>query len=68
MNRVVIQSGYSMPFAGASKKRRGAKRRSRKSFSPAQKRAQANMKSCAKSWKTGSYQAHIARCLKAKSK
>ncbi len=66
MNRVVIQEGYSLPFAGTrrrrhhKRRRHGGKRRSMGAF-----KAQQNvMKDCARKWNgKGSYKAHMKRCL-----
>lgn len=55
MNRVVVQEGYSLPFAGY-RKRRATKRKGSQ---------QNKMRKCAKSFKgRGSYRAHMKRCLK----
>lgn len=62
MNRVVIQEGYTLPFAGL-KKRRAKK-------SGGLKRQQSKMKSCAKQWKrvragkSVSYVRFMKSCLK----
>lgn len=66
MNRVVIQEGYSLPFAGTSRRRkRRSSRRGR--ASGAMKRMQGKMKACAKKWNahgTGKYTSFMSRCLK----
>jgi len=64
-NRVVIQEGYSMPFAGHRRKRRHHRRGRR--FSGAMKRQQNKMKSCAAKWrrsgKRGKYTSFMKSCL-----
>lgn len=63
-NRVVIQEGYSMPFAG-HRRRRKSHRRGR--FSSAAKRQQNKMKVCAGKWrrsgKRGKYTSFMKSCL-----
>jgi hypothetical protein len=62
MNRVVIQKGYTLPFAGAPKRR---KSRSRRKMPGAVKRQQSKMKACAKKWNgKGSYVRFMSSCLK----
>jgi len=62
MNRVVLQSGYDIPFNGVRRKRRG-----RRSFSAGMKRQQGVMKACAKKWDgSGSYKAFMKHCLRSK--
>jgi len=62
MNRVVIQEGYSLPFAGTRRRRH---HRRRHHMHGAMKRQQSKMKSCAAKWNgKGSYRAHMKRCLK----
>lgn len=60
MNRVVIQEGYVLPFAG-HKRRKAPK-------SAGAKRQQSKMRSCAKSWKRsgkrGKYTSFMKSCLK----
>lgn len=66
MNRVVIQSGYSLPsaFAGASKRKRSDGR----GKSAGAKRQQSKMKKCAASWKRsskrGKYTSFMKSCLR----
>ena len=67
-NRVVVQEGYEIPFAGLDgyrkrrKRRSGSKRRARRGGAQQNK-----MKMCAKRWrasgKKGSYRAFMKRCL-----
>lgn len=66
-NRVVVQEGYEIPFAGFDgyrKKRRKSKSRRRSRRGGAQ---QNKMKTCAKRWRAsgrkGSYRAFMKRCL-----
>ena len=60
MNRVILQSGYDIPFNGVRRKRR-------RSFSAGMKRQQGKMKACAKKWSgSGSYRAHMTKCLRSK--
>lgn len=65
-NRVVIQEGYTLPFAGHSRRRRTTRRHKRMGAMPAAvKRQQGVMKACAKKWSgKGSYRAHMKKCLK----
>lgn len=61
MNRVVIQEGYSLPFAGASRRRRSSR------GSGGLKRQQSKMKACAKKWNgKGKYTAFMKKCLKSR--
>lgn len=64
-NRVVVQEGYAIPFAGFDgyrRKRRSSRRRSRRGGAQQNK-----MKVCAKRWRAsgrkGSYRAFMKRCL-----
>lgn len=62
MNRVVIQSGYTLPFEGYKRRRRKS---SRRRMSGGAKAQQNKMKACAKKWSgKGSYRAHMKSCLK----
>lgn len=62
MNRVQVQDGYNIPFAGA---KRRAKRRGR--MSPAMKKQQGKMKACAKKWSgSGNYRSYMKACLKSR--
>lgn len=64
MNRVVMQDGYSIPFAGARrkrKKRKGGKR----ALSGAMIKQQSKMKACARQWDgSGSYRSFMSGCLR----
>lgn len=56
MNRVVIQEGYSLPFAGesaGSRRRRHAKRAKRSGYKGFMKKClkSHSMKQCAKKWR-----------------
>ena len=66
-NRVVVQEGYTLPFAsfdGYRRKRRSSRRRR---MSGGMKRQQSKMKACAKKWNgKGKYTAHMKRCLKSR--
>lgn len=66
-NRVVVQEGYEIPFAGFDGYRR-RRRKSRRSRRGGRSRQQGKMKACAKRWrrsgKRGSYRAFMKRCLK----
>jgi len=65
-NRVVIQEGYTLPFASYSKRRRSPSRRRLHGMPAAVKRQQSVMKACAKKWSgQGSYRAFMKKCLKA---
>jgi hypothetical protein len=68
MNRVVIQEGYTLPFAAYHKKRRAPKRKRSLGSMPAAVRRQVSvMKSCAKKWNssgTGTYRSFMKKCLK----
>lgn len=70
MNRIVIQEGYTLPFAGASRRKRRPARRARRSgrrMPGAVKRQQGKMKACAKKWNahgTGKYTSFMKKCLK----
>lgn len=62
-NRVVVQDGYSIPFAGAGKKK---KRKGRKGGAKHLTAWQGKMKACAKKWSgAGSYKSHMTHCLRA---
>ena len=66
-NRVVIQEGYTLPFAayGRRKRRTKSKRRSM-GMAPSMKKQQNVMKACAKAAPGGkSYRPFMKRCLKA---
>lgn len=68
-NRVVVQEGYEIPFAGFDGYRRRRRRRSHSRRRRGGRSRQANkMKTCAKRWrhsgKKGSYRAFMKRCLK----
>lgn len=62
MNRVVIQEGYSLPFAGM-------RRRKRRS-SGGKRKMQNKMSTCARKWKhsakRGKYVSFMKSCLKSK--
>ena len=61
MNDVVMQSGYSIPFAGARRK----KRKGRKGGAKHLGAWQGKMKACAKKWKgDGSYKNFMKHCLR----
>jgi hypothetical protein len=66
-NRVVIQEGYTLPFAAYSKKRKAKKRTKRLgSASPAMREQQNVMKACAKKAPGGkAYRGFMSGCLKA---
>lgn len=65
-NRVVIQEGYTLPFAAYRKKRKSPARRRSMGMAPAMKKQQNVMKACAKAAPGGkSYRAYMKRCLKA---
>lgn len=70
-SRVVVQEGYTLPFASYSRKpRRKSAPKRRLGALPAALRVQANkMSACAKEWRSGdarasTYKAHIKKCLK----
>ncbi len=59
MNRILVLEGYTNPF--------GETHRSKPqyhSLGGTTMKQQSKMKACAKSWKTGSYRAHMKKCLK----
>lgn len=59
-NSVSLQEGYSIPFAGARKRRKG-KRGSARHLGA----WQGKMKACAKKWDgDGSYKSHMKDCLR----
>jgi hypothetical protein len=61
MNDVVVQDGYSIPFAGTRRKKRKGRRGSARHLSGWQNK----MKVCAKKWSGGgSYKAHMKTCLR----
>jgi hypothetical protein len=68
-NRVVVQEGYDLPFAGFDGYRRRRKSRRKSRSRRGGRSRQANkMRACAKRWrhsgKKGSYRAFMKRCLK----
>jgi hypothetical protein len=59
MNRILVLEGYTNPF--------GDSHRRSKQQSPTggnTMKQQSKMKMCAKSWKSGSYRAHMKKCLR----
>ncbi len=66
-NRVVVQEGYSLPFAGFDGYRR-RRRKTRRSRRGGRSKQANKMRACAKRWrgsgKKGSYRAFMKRCLK----
>lgn len=68
-NRVVVQEGYKIPFAGFDGYRRRRRSKSRRRSRRGGRSRQANkMRTCAKRWRNsgrkGSYRAFMRRCLK----
>lgn len=62
-NRVVVQDGYSIPFAGGIGRKK--KRKGRKGSARHLGAWQNKMKSCAKRWSgSGSYKAFMKSCLR----
>lgn len=66
-NRVVVQEGYEIPFAGFDGYRRRRRKSRRRSRRGGRSRQASVMRTCAKRWRSsgrkGSYRAFMKRCL-----